>query len=106
LTFGRSGYKPGVRVQVLAMSAATIDPYVIAERERLAVKGISTTEQGAVLRTSIIVPKAGDEVENGPSFVQTDTVTHCGPTLQSTLVRTLTMTDVVTGVGPTRRFTQ
>src|SRR5699024_2367423 len=97
LAFGRSGYNPGVRVQLLAMSAATIDRYLKAERDRLAVKGISTTKPGALLRTSISVRKAGDEVEDEPGFFETDTVAHCGPTLKGEFARTLTMTDVLTG---------
>src|SRR5699024_1104582 len=44
IVFGRSGYNPTVRAQLLAMSAATIDRYLKAERDRLAVKGISTTK--------------------------------------------------------------
>src|SRR5699024_2404723 len=106
LAFGRFGYNPGVRVQLLAMSAATIDRYLKAERDRLAVKWISTTKTGALLRTSITVRVAGDVVEDEPGYFQTDTVAHCGPTLKGEFVRTLTMTDVVTGVGPTSRFTQ
>lgn len=97
LVFGRSGYNPGVRAQLLAMSAATIDRYLKAERDRLALKGISTTKAGALLRTSITVRKAGDEVEAEPGFFETDTVAHCGPTAKGEFARTLTMVDVHTG---------
>lgn len=97
LAFGRNGYNPTVRAQLLAMSAATIDRYLKAERDRLALKGISTTKPGALLRNSITVRKAGDEVETEPGFFETDTVAHCGPTLKGEFARTLTMTDVLTG---------
>lgn len=97
LAFGRSGYNPGVRDQLLAMSAATIDRYLKAERDRLRLKGISTTKPGALLRNSITVRKAGDEVEAEPGFFETDTVAHCGPTAKGEFARTLTMTDVLTG---------
>lgn len=38
LVFGWSGYNPGVRAQLLAMSPATIDRYLKAERDRLRLK--------------------------------------------------------------------
>lgn len=97
LAFGRAGYNPGVRDQLLAMSAATIDRYLKDERDRLRLKGISTTKPGALLRNSITVRKAGDELEAEPGFFETDTVAHCGPTAKGEFARTLTMTDVVTG---------
>lgn len=97
LEFGRAGYNPGVRDQLLQMSAATIDRYLKAERDRLQLKGISTTKPGALLRNSITVRKAGDEVELEPGFFETDTVAHCGPTAKGEFARTLTMTDVLTG---------
>lgn len=97
LVVGRNGYNPTVRTQLLAMSAATIDRYLKAERDRLALKGISTTKPGALLRNSITVRKAGDEVEAEPGFFETDTVAHCGPTAKGEFARTLTMTDIVTG---------
>src|SRR5699024_8040784 len=106
LAFGRSGYNPGVRAQLLAMSAATIDRYLKAERDRLAVKGISTTKPGAVLRTALTARKSGGEVEDVPGIFQTDTVAQCGPTVKGEFVRPQTMSDESTGVGPTSRFTQ
>ena len=97
IAVGRSGYNPTVRTQLLSMSAATIDRYLKAERDRLKLKGIATTKPGALLRNSITVRKAGDEVEDEPGFFETDTVAHCGPTLKGEFARTLTMTDVRTG---------
>ena len=97
IAFGRSGYNPAVRAQLLAMSAATFDRYLQAERDRLKLKGIATTKPGALLRNSITVRKAGDEVEAEPGFFETDTVAHCGPTLHGEFARTLSMTDVRTG---------
>lgn len=97
LVFGRSGYNPTVRAQLVAMSAATIDRYLKAERDRLRLKGIATTKPGALLRSSITVRQAGDEVEEEPGFFETDTVAHCGPTLKGEFARTLTLTDVLSG---------
>lgn len=50
-----------------------------------------------MLRSSITVRKAGDEVENTPGFFEGDTVAHCGPTLKGEFARTLNLTDMRTG---------
>ena len=97
LVIGQSGWTTDVRDELCAMSAATIDRYLKQERQRLALKGISTTKAGALLRNSIQIRKAGDEVESEPGFFEVDTVAHCGPTLRGEFARTLSLTDVHTG---------
>ena len=97
LVLGSNEWTEQVRKEILTMSAATVDRYLKAERDRLALKGISTTRPGVLLRNSITVRKAGDEMEAAPGFFETDTVAHCGPTLKGEFARTLTMTDVRLG---------
>jgi len=94
---GQDGWTEEVRKELLSMSAATVDRYLKAERDRLRLKGISTTKPGVLLRNSIKIRKAGDEVPLEPGFFEADTVAHCGPTLKGEFARTLTLTDVVTG---------
>ena len=79
------------------MSAATIDRYLSEHRKGVELKGISATRAGALLRTSITIRKAGDEVEHEPGFMECDTVAHGGPTLKGEFARTLTATCVYTG---------
>ena len=62
LVIGQSGWTTDVRDELCAMSAATIDRYLKQERQRLALKGISTTKAGALLRNSIQIRKAGEDV--------------------------------------------
>ena len=50
-----------------------------------------------MLRNSISVRKAGDEVEAEPGFFEVDTVAHCGPTLKGEFSRTVNFTDMHTG---------
>ena len=88
LAFGVDRYSPAVRAELLAMSAASIDRYL---------KGASTTKPSPLLRSSIKIRKAGDEVEAEPGFFEGDTVAHCGPTLKGEFARTLNLTDVHTG---------
>lgn len=58
---------------------------------------MSTTKPSPLLRSSIKIRKAGDEVEAEPGFFEGDTVAHCGPTLKGEFARTLNLTDVHTG---------
>ena len=63
LAFGRDRYSPEVRAELLAMSAASIDRYLRPRRPRTRSVGESTTKPSPLLRNSIKVRKAGDEVE-------------------------------------------
>lgn len=85
------------RVQLLAVSGATIDRLLKPTRDGMTLTGISGTRPGPLLRNSITVRKAGDEHEQVPGFVEIDLVLHCGASLQGEFARTLTVTDVHTG---------
>lgn len=97
LVLGKGGYSESVRAQLLAMSASTIDRYLKESRKSLELRGISSTKPGALLRNSITIRKAGDEIACEPGFFEMDTVAHCGPSLKGEFARTLTLTDVNTG---------
>ncbi len=80
------------------MSAATIDRYLAPARDRMRLRGISTTALApALLRNSIELSKAGDAPPTTPGGIEADTVAHCGPTFAGEFARTLTMTCLVTG---------
>jgi hypothetical protein len=97
LDFGRDRYSPDVREELLEMSAATIDRYLAPVKAKDQISGVSTTKPSPLLRNSIKVRKAGDEVEDEPGFFEGDTVAHCGPTLKGEFARTVNLTDVHTG---------
>lgn len=84
-------------IRLWRMMGMPSSKYLKAERDRLELKAISTTEPGALLRNSTTVRKAGDELEVEPGFFEVDTVAHCEPNAKGEFARTLTMTDVVTG---------
>lgn len=84
-------------IELRAMSAATVDRYLKPARERMRVKGISTTKPSPLLRNSISIRTCADEAPQRPGVIEADTVAHCGPTLIGEFARTLTMTDIVTG---------
>ena len=99
LVDGRRDYSAGVRAELEAMSAATIDRYLASAGSKDPLRGISATKAGTLLRSSISIRKAGDEVEAEPGFLEGDTVAHCGPTLRGEFARTLNLTCVHTGWG-------
>jgi len=97
LVDGADRYSNQVREELLAMSAASIDRYLKGAKATDQIRGVSTTKPSPLLRSSIKVRKAGDEVEAEPGFFEGDTVAHCGPTLKGEFARTVNLTDVHTG---------
>ena len=97
LEFGRERYSPEVREELLTMSAASIDRYLKTAKAKDQISGVSTTKPSPLLRNSIKVRRAGDEVEAEPGFFEGDTVAHCGPTLKGEFARTVNLTDVHIG---------
>ena len=97
LEFGRERYSPQVRAELLTMSAASIDRYLKTAKAKDQISGVSTTKPSPLLRNSIKVRRAGDEVEAAPGFFEGDTVAHCGPTLKGEFARTVNLTDVHIG---------
>jgi len=97
LVDGLDRYSDAVRRELLSMSAATIDRYLKGAKATDQIRGVATTKPSPLLRSSIKVRKAGDEVEAEPGFFEGDTVAHCGPTLKGEFARTLNLTDVHTG---------
>ena len=85
------------RSELGAMSAATVDRYLGPARDRMRLKGISTTKSSPLLRTSIKIRTVADERDGRPGAIEADTVSHCGPSFIGEFARTLTMTDMVTG---------
>ena len=97
LVFGVDRYSMAVREELLSMSAASIDRYLKPAKAIDQIRGVTTTKPSPLLRSSITIRKAGDEVEAEPGFFEGDTVAHCGPTLKGEFARTLNLTDVHTG---------
>ena len=82
----------------MTMSAATVDRYLRPVRDAARPKGIATTRPaGELLRNSITIRKAGDELDGLPGNVEADTVAHCGPSARGEFCRTLTVVDFATG---------
>ena len=94
---GGDRYSPKVRAELLSMSSATIDRYLRGAKARDQIRGKSTTKPSPLLRSSIKIRKATDEVEDCPGFFEGDTVAHCGPSLKGEFARTVNLTDMRLG---------
>ncbi len=87
---------PGVRTQLLAMSAATMDRALrdiksAGSRNRRRA-GASTT-----LKRSIPIRTFTDWGDPEPGYFEADLVAHCGPVASGSFVQTLVLTDIATG---------
>lgn len=100
LVLGKARYWLEVHVELEAMSPATIDRYLAPVRAKN--PGLSATKPSPLLRSSITIRKAGDEVEDTPGFFEGDTVAHCGPTLKGEFCRSVNLTCMHTGWVTTR----
>jgi hypothetical protein len=81
LVDGQARFTLAVRAELEAMAPATIDRYLRPTKARTPLRGKTTTKPGSMLRNSITIRRAGDEVETEPGFLEVDTVAYCGPTL-------------------------
>lgn len=97
LVQGQGRYSGAVRAELLEMSPATIDRYLKSAKEKDPLRGISTTKPSPLLRSTITIRKAGEEVAAEPGFFEADTVAHCGPTLKGEFARTVNLTCFHTG---------
>ena len=88
----------GLRQQLLAMSAATIDRRLAPYRQGLiAVKGRSLTKPGSLLKSTIPMKTWAEWDDTAPGFIEIDLVGHDGGDNNGAFHFTLNATDVATG---------
>jgi hypothetical protein len=85
------------KAKLLRISPATIDRALKADRKRLALKGISGTKPGNLLKKHIPVRTYYPWNERKPGFFEIDTVHHCGARDAGEFCLTLDATDVCSG---------
>ena len=83
--------------KLTTMSAATIDRLLINSKEKLSIKGKSTTKPGTLLKSNIPLRLGFDWHDAIPGYVEIDLVAHCGETTIGSYVNTLDVTDIATG---------
>lgn len=96
IRFGHIKTDPVTEARVRMMSRSTLDRMVARVRERNAIKGISTTRPGALLKSEIPL-RVGVWEETDPGFLEIDLVAHCGDNAGGMFISTLNTTDIATG---------
>ncbi len=87
-----------VAAQLVAMSAATIDRRLSADRAELTTRrGRSLTKPGSMLKSQIPMRTWADWDNTVPGFLEIDLVGHDGGDLNGPFSCTLTCTDIATG---------
>ena len=95
-----------VAAQLVAMSAATIDRRLAADRAELCTRrGRSLTKPGSLLKSQIPMRTWADWDDHRPGFLEVDLVGHDGGDLNGQFCYTLTCTDVATGWTENRTVT-
>ena len=95
--FGELQISDGVATALTAMSAATMDRRLAADRAKLAVRGRSLTKPGSLLKDSIPIRTWAQWDDAVPGFVEIDLVGHEGGNAIGDHCYTLTVTDIATG---------
>ena len=95
IDFGHIKTDPITVMKVKIMSRSTLDRMITRVRERNAIKGISTTRPGALLKSEIPL-RIGVWEETDPGFSEIDLVAHCGDNGAGMFVSTLNTTDIAT----------
>lgn len=86
-----------VRAQLLAISPATVDRILSPIRRDPALRGISTTRHGKLLKHQVPIRTFNDWDDAQPGFFEVDLVAHCGGNAEGAFLYTLVLTDVATG---------
>jgi len=95
--FGELEIADEIAVSLLAMSPATIDRRLAADRAKLVLKGHSHTRAGSLLKDSIPIRTWAEWNDAVPGFVEIDLVGHEGGNAVGEHCYTLTVTDIATG---------
>ena len=82
---------------LIAMSAATMDRRLVADRAKMVLKGRSHTKPGSLLKSQIPIRTWAQWDDAVPGFVEIDLVGHEGGNAVGEHCYTLTVTDIATG---------
>ena len=98
------GFGPTTKQEILSMSAATIDRYLLDYKRKFARTRRSGTVKGCKRFQNIIPLKIFEPKLQRPGFVEADTVAHCGNSISGKFIWSLTVTDVYSGWTENRAF--
>jgi hypothetical protein len=84
-----------IRDQLYAISSPTIDRLLKHLRVEYPTKGLCGAKPGRLLKNQIPIKTDNWNITQ-PGFLETDTVAHCGNSLEGNFVWSITMTDILT----------
>jgi hypothetical protein len=97
MRFGEISLTEEVEHKLRTISASTMDRLLVNDRERMKLRGISTTKPGTLLKQNIPL-RLGTEWDDAiPGYVEIDLVAHCGVSTAGEYINTLDVTDICTG---------
>jgi len=85
------------KTRLLALSPATADRLLQAERQRSKPHGLGTTKPGTLTKDAIPIRTFADWDDVPPGFTEVDLVAHCAESAKGEYLHSLTVTDVATG---------
>jgi hypothetical protein len=97
IKFGEIECTQEVERKLRSISAATMDRLLVNDRERMKLKGISTTKPGTLLKKDIPLRLGTEWNDAIPGYVEVDLVAHCGASTAGEYINTLDVTDICTG---------
>src|SRR2546428_2645240 len=95
--FGELEISDDTERALIAMSGATMDRRLAADRAKMALKGRSHTKPGSLLKSQIAIRTWAQWDDAVPGFVEIDLVGHEGGNAVGEHCYTLTVTDIATG---------
>jgi hypothetical protein len=96
IKFGEISCTEEVEQKLRTISASTIDRLLVNDREKMKLRGISTTKPGTLLKNNIPL-RLGTEWDDAiPGYVEIDLVAHCGASTAGEYINTLDVTDICT----------
>ena len=95
--FGELDIDDATAAALVAMSPATIDRRLAADRAKMTLRGRSHTKPGSLLKSQIPIRTWADWDDARPGFVEIDLVGHEGGNAEGEHCYTLTVTDIATG---------
>ena len=91
---GELELNPGVRDNLLSISAATIDRMMAPERKRIRLKGRRGAKPGTLLKHQVPIRTFDGHDQEEPGFLEIDLVGHEGGNAHGDFAQTLDVTDV------------
>ena len=95
--FGELDVTDDTELALIAMSPATMDRRLAADRAKMALRGRSHTKPGSLLKDAIPIRTWAQWDDAVPGFVEIDLVGHEGGNAVGDHCYTLTVTDIATG---------